>query len=193
MRHDPTVYPATLVDWSRHAPTRRIACQHQKMKTLLLLRHAKSDWSTPGVADHERPLNKRGKRDAPRMGRLLQDENLLPDLILTSTAKRTRQTVKATVEAGSYTGKVKASPALYLAGPEAYIEVLRGVPDKYRRVMVVGHNPGLEEWLEQLTGTKTILPTAALAQVELPITQWREVGEDNKGELRGVWRPRELP
>ena len=163
------------------------------MKTLLLLRHAKSDWSNPQVADHDRPLNKRGKRDAPRMGRLLQDENLLPDLILTSTAKRTRQTVQAMVEAGSYTGKVKARQALYLTGPEAYIEVLRGVPDKYRRVMVVGHNPGLEELLEQLTGTGIILPTAALAQVELPVTQWRELGEETKGKLKGVWRPRELP
>jgi phosphohistidine phosphatase len=163
------------------------------MKTLLLLRHAKSDWSNPQVADHDRPLNKRGKRDAPRMGRLLQDEKLLPDLILTSTAKRTRQTVQAMVEAGSYTGKVKARQALYLAGPEAYIEVLRGVPDKYRRVMVVGHNPGLEELVEHLTGTATILPTAALAQVSLPITQWRALGEETKGKLKGVWRPRELP
>jgi phosphohistidine phosphatase len=164
----------------------------ENMKTLLLLRHAKSDWSDPQVADHDRPLNKRGKRDAPRMGRLLQDENLLPDLILTSTAKRTRKTAEAIIAVSDYTGKVKAKPALYLAGPEAYITVLRSVPDKYRRVMVVGHNPGLEELLEQLTGTMTILPTAALAEVELPITQWRELGEETKGELRGVWRPREL-
>jgi phosphohistidine phosphatase len=97
------------------------------------------------------------------------------------------------VEAGSYTGKVKARQALYLAGPEAYIEVLRGVPDKYRRVMVVGHNPGLEELVEHLAGTATILPTAALAQVLLPITQWRALGEETKGKLKGVWRPRELP
>jgi phosphohistidine phosphatase len=162
------------------------------MKTLLLLRHAKSDWSNPELADHERPLNQRGKRDARRVGRLLQDEQLLPDLILTSTAKRTRRTVKGLVPAVSYAGKIKAKRELYLAGPEAYLEVLRAVPDRYQRVMVVGHNPGLEEWVEQLTGTATILPTAALAQVLLPIKRWRDLGEDTKGELRGVWRPREL-
>jgi phosphohistidine phosphatase len=162
------------------------------MKTLLLLRHAKSDWRNPELADHDRPLNKRGKRDAPRMGRLLLDENLLPDLIITSTAQRARDTAAAVVAVSKYAGKIKASRGFYLAGPEAYIKVLRVVPDTCRRVMIVGHNPGLEALLELLAGTPTILPTAALAQIELPIAQWRELGEETKGELRGVWRPREL-
>ena len=163
------------------------------MKTLLLLRHAKSDWRDPQLADHDRPLNKRGKRDARRMGRLLRDENLLPDLIITSTAERTRTTVEGMAAESAYAGKIKARRVFYLAGPESSLEVLRGVPDTYQRVMVVGHNPGLEELLAQLTGTVIILPTAALAQVSLPIRHWGELGEETKGKLKGVWRPRELP
>jgi phosphohistidine phosphatase len=162
------------------------------MKTLLVLRHAKSDWSTPDLADHDRPLNKRGERDAPRMGRLVRDEHLVPDLILTSTAKRTRQTVGALVAAAGYAGDVKATRALYGAGPEAYVHVLRGVPDQYQRVMVVGHNPGVEALVEQLTGSATRLPTAALAHLVLPVTHWRDLDGKTQGEMRGVWRPREL-
>jgi phosphohistidine phosphatase len=127
------------------------------------------------------------------MGRLLKEEKLVPDLILTSTATRTRQTVDAVVAASRYAGTVKAKPGLYLAGPESYIEALRDLPDTYDRVMVVGHNPGVEDLLEQLTGTRTRLPTAALAQVELPIAHWQEVSQETHGELRAVWRPRELP
>ena len=90
------------------------------MKTLLILRHAKSDWETPDVADHDRPLNGRGKRDAPRMGRLLRDENLVPDLIISSTAKRARKTAKLVAEASGYEGEIRLAETLYLAGPEAY-------------------------------------------------------------------------
>jgi phosphohistidine phosphatase len=162
------------------------------MKTLLVLRHAKSDWSDARLADHDRPLNKRGARDAPRMGRLVRDERLIPDLILTSTAMRTRQTVEALVVATGYAGDVDARPDLYGAGPEACVQALRGVPDRYQRVMVVGHNPGVEALVEQLTGSATRLPTAALAQIVLPLTHWRDLDEHTRGELQGVWRPREL-
>jgi phosphohistidine phosphatase len=159
------------------------------MKTLLVLRHAKSDWRNPKLADHDRPLNRRGKRDAVRLGRRLRDKGLLPDLILLSTAKRTRKTVAGLVAGGAYRGKRKARRAFYLAGPQAYLKALRGVPDKYRRVLVVGHNPGLEELVARLTGKGAALPTATLARVSLPITRWRELGKASKGELRGVWQP----
>src|SRR5438105_15635605 len=134
----------------------------------------------------------RGKRDAPRMGRLLRDEDLLPDLILTSTAKRTCQTVEAFVAASGYTGKVKENRALYLATSQDYIDVLRALPDKYERVMAVGHNPEVEELAIQLTGQATRMPTAALARIDLPLNRWEDLGEKTEGELRGVWRPKEL-
>jgi phosphohistidine phosphatase len=162
------------------------------MKTLLVLRHAKSDWGDPKLADEDRPLNKRGKRDAVRMGELLRARDLLPELILTSTAKRARKTAEAIAEASAGAAELEAKRSLYLAGPKDYVKLLRRVPEECQRVMVVGHNPGLEELLGELTGTVTPLPTAALAEVALPIAEWRELGEETRGELRGVWRPREL-
>jgi phosphohistidine phosphatase len=162
------------------------------MKTLLILRHAKSAWDEADVADHDRPLNKRGKRDAPRMGRLLRDQNLVPDLIISSTAKRARRTAKLVAEASGYEGEVELAEALYLAGPEACLEVLGKAPDHCQRVMLVGHNPGLAELVEALTGETESLPTAALAEISLPILHWRQADEDTEGKLVAVWQPREL-
>jgi phosphohistidine phosphatase len=162
------------------------------MRTLLLLRHAKSDWSDPELADHDRPLNQRGKRNAERMGRLLKDEELLPDLILTSTATRARETVKRVVSASGYAGKVEKTQALYLADPAGYVATLREVEDEYSRVMVVGHNPGLEELAQRLTGTAIRLPTAALVQIAFPLKHWRDLDDQTEGQALGVWRPREL-
>jgi phosphohistidine phosphatase len=162
------------------------------MKSLLVLRHAKSDWHDSELADQDRPLNKRGTRDAGRMGRLLHEESLLPDLIITSTAKRARQTVERLVAASGYTGTVATKAVFYLAGPSTYLRVLREVKDDPQRVMVVGHNPGLEELVNSLTSTSTTMPTAALVEITLPLSAWQELDEATRGELKGVWRPREL-
>jgi phosphohistidine phosphatase len=162
------------------------------MKELLVLRHAKSDWSDPLTADIDRPLNDRGKRDSRRLGQLLRDEDLLPDVILTSPAKRARKTVERLTAAGSYAGKVKEESGFYPGGPDDYVRGLSGLQDKYQRVMVVGHNPGLESLLERLTGTDEVLPTAAIARVALPIDHWRDLKAETRGRLTGIWRPREL-
>jgi phosphohistidine phosphatase len=162
------------------------------MKTLLLLRHAKSSWKHPELADHDRPLNKRGKRAAPRVGALLRDQNLTPDLILCSTAVRARSTADLVAEACGYGGEIRPVRRLYMAEPTAYVDVLRNVEAQPGRVMVVGHNPGLEAWLEALTGEATTLPTAALAQVNLPLDRWRDLEDDAKGHLVNVWRPKDL-
>src|SRR6266480_4882827 len=111
------------------------------MKTLLLLRHAKSSWKQPELADHTRPLNKRGKKTAPRMGALLQDEDLIPDLIICSSAVRAYTTALLVAKACSYMGEINQTRSLYLAEPEDYVEVLRQVAEKHMRVLVVGHNP----------------------------------------------------
>ncbi len=162
------------------------------MKMLLILRHAKSSWKNPGLADHNRPLNKRGKRDAPRVGRLLRDKNLTPDLILSSTAKRALDTAEAAAESSGYEGEIEPRPELYMADPEAYLRALRSVSDDYQCVMVIGHNPGLEELVETLTSAAEAMPTAALAQVELPIKRWRDLNDETEGKLVNVWRPREV-
>ncbi|MEJ2601093.1 MAG: histidine phosphatase family protein [Anaerolineales bacterium] len=163
------------------------------MKTLLILRHAKSSWKHAELPDFDRPLNRRGKRDAPRMGELLRQLDLFPDLILSSSAQRARQTTQAVVDSSGYGGEVYWMDSLYAAPPESYLDALRALDDSLQQVMVVGHNPGMEELLEELTGEAETLPTAALAQVLLPIQSWNQLDEDVDGELVQIWRPRQLP
>ena len=163
------------------------------MKTLLILRHAKSSWKRADIPDHDRPLKKRGKRDAPRMGELLIEKELVPQLIISSTAKRALKTTELVAEACQYDGEVQPEASLYQAGPMGHIGVLQQVPDSYQRIMIVAHNPGLEVLLEVLTGQAVWLPTGALAHVELPIDTWAEIREYVGGELVNLWEPKKLP
>ena len=160
------------------------------MKTLLILRHAKSSWDDEHIADHARPLASRGKGDAPRMGEVVRAADLVPDLIISSTAKRARETAKLVMETSGYGGDLRLEDDFYMAGPEDYLEVLQLLPDVYTRVMIVGHNPGLEMLLEMFTGEWERLPTAALAEVRLRIARWEELDEDTEGALVHLWTPR---
>jgi phosphohistidine phosphatase len=160
------------------------------MKTLLILRHAKSSWKHPELADHERPLNKRGQHDAPQLGTLLVDRELLPQLILSSTAVRTRQTAEALVETSHYAGSVEFLDALYMAEPPAYLKALRGLPDDLERVLLIGHNPGLEGLVQLLSGQIVALPTAALAHIVLPIQTWGSLTHETQGELVELFLPK---
>jgi len=162
------------------------------MKTLLVLRHAKSSWNDPALHDHERPLNKRGRRDAPRMGELVREYGLIPDVVLSSDAVRARLTAEAVAEAARYAGEILLDPRLYLAWPDDILSLLQRVREKAETVMIVGHNPGLEKLVEQLTGEWQDLPTAALAQIGLPLDQWRDLKLSTRGRLVGLWRPEEL-
>lgn len=163
------------------------------MKTLLVQRHAKSSWKDPGLEDHDRPLNKRGKKDAPRMGRLLREHDLIPDLILSSTAVRAKNTAKEVAETSRYPGKIHWDERLYLAAPSDIVRVLKEVEDPSAdQVMIVGHNPGQEELVRVLSGGRDAFPTAALAQIELPIMGWGELELSTKGRLIHLWRPKEL-
>jgi len=163
------------------------------MKTLLVLRHAKSSWHDPALDDHRRPLNKRGQQDAPRMGELVREHQLTPDVIISSDAVRARLTAEAVAEAARYTSEILLDPRLYIASPASIVAVLRTVREtNAATVMIVGHNPGLEELVAQLTGEQQDLPTAALAQIVLPIDRWRDLKVSTRGTLVGLWRPKEL-
>ena len=162
------------------------------MKTLLILRHAKSSWQDSGLDDHDRPLNKRGKQAAPQMGRLLKAQDLVPGVIISSTAKRARKTAELVAENCGYAGSVEVNQQLYLASAGQAIAVLTELYHDEARVMLVGHNPGVEELLEVFTGEVAAMPTAALAQVELPIDQWQSLSLSTEGTLINLWRPREL-
>ncbi len=162
------------------------------MKTLLILRHAKSSWDDPAMADHERPLNTRGRMAAPQIARLLRDEGLLPHHILCSTAVRARQTVELLAEESGYSGPVEYREDLYLASPWRCLAALGELPAACATAMLVGHNPGLEELLQGLTGEEEHLPTAALAQVQLDVAEWGELSTQTRAALVNLWRPKEL-
>jgi phosphohistidine phosphatase len=163
------------------------------MKTLLVLRHAKSSWDDTALDDHERPLNKRGRRDGPRMGELVREHRLTPDIIMSSDAVRARRTAESVAKAARYAGEILLDRLLYIASPPDILAVLRTTREtKAGTVMIVGHNPGLEELVTQLTGEQQDLPTAALAQIGLPIDRWRDLKVSTRGTLLGLWRPKEL-
>jgi phosphohistidine phosphatase len=154
------------------------------VKSLLILRHAKSSWKNPDLPDHDRPLNKRGKNDAPRMGKLLRKENLIPDVIISSTAMRAYATAKEVAKACGYKGEVMRDRSLYAAGPKAYFEVVSCLSNNYHRVLVVGHNPSIEELVEIVTGEIQTMPTCSLAYLKLQINKWSEMDyETTKGQL----------
>lgn len=162
------------------------------MKTLLILRHAKSSWNHPELSDYDRPLNGRGKRDAPRMGKHLRQEGLIPDRILTSSAKRARKTANKVAKASGYTGKVKKLDTFYDTVPGVYFETLQALSNKHQRVMIVGHNPTMEQLVSHLTGNVEQMPTAALAHIELPIEHWESLNLYTKGVLANLWTPKTL-
>ena len=160
------------------------------VKRLLILRHAKSSWADSSIDDWQRPLNERGLRDAPRAGAWLRERALLPDLIITSDAVRARTTAEAVAETAGYSREIIIEPTLYHAKPGDVLAVLRGVRTEARTVLVVGHNPGLEELVQELTGEHRDLPTAALVHIAMEIDEWSEVSA-SAGSIVDTWRPRD--
>ncbi|HIG27695.1 MAG TPA: histidine phosphatase family protein [Verrucomicrobiales bacterium] len=162
------------------------------MKTLLILRHAKSSWRTPDMEDHDRPLKNRGDLDAARMGHLLSEKPLVPELILCSTALRARTTARILVENGGYSPDiVQLNPKLYLANPSTLLQLIHEVPDHLTNLLVVGHNPGMEELSEILTGAFEVFPTATLAQITFETDSWNQI-KSKSGSLKNLWRPKEV-
>jgi phosphohistidine phosphatase len=161
------------------------------MKSVLLLRHAKSSRKDPDLTDHDRPLNKRGKRDTPLMGRLLKKKGLVPENIISSAAIRARPTAEAVAKASGYKREIILNKSLYPARPEAYFGVMHDLSDEYVRVLIVGHNPGLEVLVELLTGEIHLLPTRSLAHVKFRVDKWSEIDDKIKGKAE-LWRPRDL-
>ena len=126
------------------------------------------------------------------MGELVREYGLIPDVVLSSDAVRARLTAEAVAEAARYAGELLVDPHLYMASPADILSLLPTVRENAETVMIVGHNPGLEKLVEQLTGERHDLPTATLAQIGLPIDQWRDLKLSTRGTLVGLWRPEEL-
>lgn len=162
------------------------------MKKLLLMRHAKSSWKSGALNDHQRPLNKRGKRDAPRMGDFLRDQSIILDVILCSTAKRARETAKRFLREYAFEGEVFYVDDLYHADYVTYIALLSQLPDTVETAMIVAHNPGMDYFLEMVCDEYEHMPTAAVAYIKLPVEIWAELSEVTPGELLNLWKPKEI-
>ena len=162
------------------------------MKTLLIMRHAKSSWKDSSLPDHDRPLNNRGEEDAPRIGEALKKLDLTPTLILSSTAARAVQTAELVAQASGYEGEVKRDRNLFHAGVDEFLEVLQRVSDHETTVMVVGHNPGISELVDYMTDRPEMMTTANVAILRLSIDSWDDLDFETEGELAQVLRPREL-
>jgi len=159
------------------------------VKTLLLMRHAKSSWRDAGLEDHERPLNGRGRRAAPYMGKLLAERGLTPDHILTSSALRAQDTARTVAQELAYAGPFEVTRRLYLADPKTYLAALADLPPSVQRPLIVGHNPGISELVFELTGTELDMPTAAVALIEVPTQDWSSFPERGAAKLAGYFRP----
>lgn len=163
------------------------------MKTLLLMRHAKSSFKEGDLPDFERPLSKRGEKDAPRMGKLLKEKDLEPDLILSSTAQRASQTAELVAEKCKYEREIVFVQSFYLGEPDAYMSVLRDLDEEDAdTVLVIGHNPGLESLLQMLTDKVESLPTSAIAHLELPIRTWKALNTEIIAHLKHLYRTRDI-
>jgi len=161
------------------------------MKTLYLMRHAKSSWKDSHLMDHERPLKKRGRKDAGAMGGLLSGKKRTPAIIYSSTAERARETAGIVAEKSGYIGEVRYDQKLYLAEPDTLVTFLHQVPEDVECILLVGHNPGLEALVQILSGKIVALPTASIAHLQLPVDHWSEINLDTRGVLAHLWAAKE--
>lgn len=149
------------------------------MKTLYLIRHAKSSWDDLDQSDFDRPLNERGKRDAPRMGKRLKEKEIHPDLILSSPAKRAWSTGKRIAEILAYPKKnIKTVRELYHADEEAILEIVQKISDKYDAVILIGHNPGLTDFVSTLSEEETNIdniPTCGVVAFQFKDESWEKI------------------
>ncbi len=148
------------------------------MKTLFLVRHAKSSRDDPALADKERPLNDRGMRDAPRMGERLATQDVKPDLMLSSPALRALATAQIIAKKLDYKVKdIVVDERLYAAAPDDLLEVIHELGDKQKRVMLFGHNPELAELAHRLSSKIIDMPTCAVAEFSFDTKSWSNIGK----------------
>jgi phosphohistidine phosphatase len=144
------------------------------MKSIIIIRHAKSSWDQPGVDDFDRPLNERGKEDAPKMAKRLLERDIHIDAFISSSAKRARKTASIFIkELGGQKDDVILVPELYLAGPEAFYNAIAQAPDSASTIALFAHNPGITEFANELTDVRIDdMPTCAIFAIKADIQDW---------------------
>ncbi|MCX6151173.1 MAG: histidine phosphatase family protein [Ignavibacteriales bacterium] len=161
------------------------------MKTLLLVRHAKSSWKESELDDKDRPLNKRGEHDAPIIGKLLMKRKIIPDLIITSPAVRALTTAEIIANELDYSKKkIIINDDVYLASTRELIDVISDIKHEIKTVMLFGHNPGITDFLNHLCIDKVDnMPTCSVACIEFEIDSWNNV-KNSKGKLKFFEHPK---
>ena len=152
------------------------------VRTIYLMRHGKSIRGPEYKNDFERPLAERGKRDAVLMGELVRQLGMIPDLIISSSAKRALKTAKRAATALKYKQDIESLKDLYLSGSQAYIEVLKRMDNSLKSVMLVGHNPDMEDLVQILCDDVVTMPTSAVVRIDVEMDNWSDAGSV-KGKL----------
>ena len=148
------------------------------MKTIFVLRHAKSSWNDSSLSDFERPLNERGREAAPFMGEFMKKNDFTPDLIISSPAERAKQTAEFVKKAADFPAAIYFDEKIYEASPLRLLEVISETDEKAKTLLLVGHNPGFENLVRILSGENVRMPTAALAVLDLEISDWAEIYDE---------------
>ena len=161
------------------------------MRTLYLLRHAKSSWKDATLRDFDRPLKDRGRKAAKRIGKYLADEKLKDLLVVCSPAARTRETADILFESAGLDVEVRFDERIYEASLRDLMQVVLELPEEEKVAILIGHNPGFEELLAYLTGEFRRMPTCALAKIKLEDGSWKDIRED-AGSLQWFVTPKEL-
>lgn len=164
------------------------------MKTLILVRHAKSSWDNPNIPDHERPLNKRGERDAPFMGDILKEKNLTVDMIVSSTASRAHTTAMEIAKRLDYpVDNIETDEIIYHAGAKNILKLIQTFNDDWETVIMFGHNPDLNYLASYLSGEPfEKFPTCGITAIDFDIHSWIEI-DDKNGRLRFFEYPKKYP
>ena len=168
------------------------------MKSLTLLRHAKSAWDDPVARDFDRPLNGKGRRAAARMGRYLKEEGLAFDCVIASPALRVQQTIAGVEDGYGRSLEPQFDKRIYMASATTLLDLAQGIDDACERALLIGHNPGLEDLVLALAASSPSrdeveekYPTATLAELTFDVSRWADVAE-GQGTLARFTRPRDL-
>ncbi|MDR4489826.1 MAG: histidine phosphatase family protein [Candidatus Nitrosocosmicus sp.] len=168
--------------------------EQSRNKVLLILRHAKSSWKNKKLNDHDRPLNKRGRKESVKMGEYLKNMDLIPDTIITSSALRAIETTTLLCRQSGYNGIVEVNFSFHEGNTTSYIQAITTSHEDKDRILIVGHNPTLEQLLNQLTNKTVRLPTCTLVQIKLNVSSWNRVihHSGSKPEIVDIWRPKKV-
>lgn len=161
------------------------------MKTLMIMRHGKSLPATPEINDHDRPLAEEGRNNALRLGEELKTKGVMPDLILSSSALRCRETMNALTLGWEHPHDRKTAEELYETSLVQQINFLSTVESKYSSVLVIGHNPSCEEWLANLTRQVQSVAPGTFAVLAVMIEEWCELDLTTSAKLTQFWRPQD--